>query len=129
MKASYESPRKHKLASEDVRLKLAALARAIILDALQSDGRSFGSARSVNVRRCAGSRAGMKPGVPDLVLNQQRPLRLIASGFAADAAALINSVFARALHRRLACSPPATPTLAFSSIIFVISQGTSHDLH
>src|SRR3546814_11961836 len=84
MKASYESPRNHKLASEDVRLKLAALARAIILDALQSDGRSFGRARSVNVRRCAGSRAGMKPGVPDLVRNQQRPLRLIAAGLAAE---------------------------------------------
>src|SRR3546814_1068445 len=48
----------------------------------------------------------MKPGVPDLVRNQQRPLRLIAAGLAADAAALILVECARALQRRIPCRQP-----------------------
>jgi len=106
MKASRESAREHQLASEDVRLKLAALARAIVLDALQPDGRGFGRARSVDVRRGAACRAGMEPGVPDLVRNQQRPRRPVAVGFAADAAALIVVECARALQRRIAGRQP-----------------------
>jgi len=89
MKPRRVSAGQQELAREHVRLELAPLPRAVILDALQTHRGRLCRSRWVDVALPASRRARMDLDVPDLVRHEESSRADFAGHLAADRAALL----------------------------------------